>query len=71
MQAHVHFVARAAPGNRRRVSHCGQRSAQSVTSVPMRRPLRQCETEIRPGVRARAWFLLPGQAIQPPGAAAG
>jgi len=37
----------------------------------MRRPLRQCETEISPGVHARAWFLLPGQPSRPFGESAG
>jgi hypothetical protein len=71
MHPHVRSVARVAAGHLRRVSRRGQRPAPSVTSVPMRRPVRQSETEIRPGVRVRAWFLLPGQAIPPPGASVG
>jgi hypothetical protein len=71
MHAPAPFLARRAAGNLRRLSRCGQQTARAVASVPMRRPLRRCEMEIRPGVHARGWFLLPGQTIPPPGAAAG
>jgi hypothetical protein len=71
MHPQVHSVTRVAAGQLQRVSRRRRPPAPAVTSVPMRRPVRRSETEIRPGLRAHSWFLLPGQAMPLPGAPGG